>query len=483
MSVGKRDAVVVGAGPNGLSAAIALAQAGRRVLVLEAAPTIGGGSRTAELTLPGFRHDVCSAIHPAATASPFFRSLPLDRYGLEFIQPPVALAHPFDDGTAATLTRSVSETAATLGGDAAAYERLMGPLVRDADRLTPQLMGPLRLSRHPIALARFGLSALRSARGLSDARFEDEHAKGLFAGMAAHGFLPLDKPATAAFGLVLGLFGHSVGWPIPRGGSQTIVDALAAHLVSLGGEIRTGSPVRSLAGLEEAGAVVFNLTPRQILDIAGDQLPARYRRTLGRFRYGPGIFKVDWALDGPVPWTAEACRRAGTIHLGGTFGEVAEGEAAVWEGRHPERPFVLLAQQSLFDPTRAPTGKHTLWGYCHVPHGSTVDMTDAIEAQVERFAPGFRDLILARATMNTADVVRHNENYRGGDINGGVQDLRQLFTRPAPRLDPHTTPNPRLFICSSSTPPGGGVHGMGGWFAAQSVLRRQRTGRDAKIQW
>ena len=468
------DAIVVGAGPNGLSAAIALAQAGRRVLVLEAAPTIGGGSRTAELTLPGFRHDICSAIHPTAMVSPFFRSLPLASHGLEFIQPPVALAHPFDDGTAAALTCPVAETAATLGVDAAGYERLMSPLVRDADRLIPQLMGPLRLPRHPIALARFGLSALRSARGLADARFGGEPAKGLFAGMAAHGFLPLDRPATAAFGLVLGLFGHHAGWPIPRGGSQAIVDALAAHLVSLGGEIRTDAPVRSLAGLEKARAIVFDLTPRQILAIAGDELPARYRRTLGRFRYGPGVFKVDWALDGPVPWTAGACRRAGTVHLGGTLAEIADSEAAVSAGRHPERPFVLIAQQSLFDPTRAPAGKHTLWGYCHVPHGSTVDMTDAIEAQVERFAPGFRDLILAKATMTTRDVARHNENYIGGDINGGVQDLRQLFTRPAPRLDPYATPNPRLFICSSSTPPGGGVHGMAGAFAARSVLRRQR---------
>jgi len=473
MVSGAFDVVVVGAGPNGLSAAIALAQAGRSVLVLEAAPTIGGGSRTAELTLPGFRHDVCSAIHPAAMASPFFGTLPLERHGLAFIQPPVALAHPFDNGTAAALTRSVGETAETLGEDAAAYERLMWPLVRDADRLILQLMGPLRPPRHPVALARFGLSALRSAEGLAGARFDGERAKGLFAGSAAHGFLPLDRPATAAFGLVLALFGHHVGWPIPRGGSQAIVDALAAHLVSLGGEIRTDAPVRSMAGLEEARAVVFDLTPRQILTIAGDELPARYRRTLGRYRYGPGVFKVDWALDGPVPWTADACRRAGTVHLGGTMDEIAAGEAEVWAGRHPERPFVLLAQQSLFDSSRAPSGKHTLWGYCHVPNGSTVDMTGAIEAQVERFAPGFRDLILARATMDTAAVERHNGNYLGGDINGGVQDLRQLFTRPAPRLDPYSTPNPRLFVCSSSTPPGGGVHGMGGWFAARSVLRGQ----------
>ncbi len=468
------DAVVVGAGPNGLAAAIALAQQDHSVLVLEGAATIGGGCRTAELTLPGFQHDICSAIHPLALASPFFKTLPLAPYGLEWIHSPFELAHPFDDGSAAVLERSIVRTAHRLGGDGPAYFQLMQPLLDDFDILSHALLGPLPFPRHPIALARFGLSALRSAGSLARSRFHNTHARALFGGMAAHSMLALDRPATAAYGLMLGLFGHAVGWPLARGGSQQFTNALADYLRDLGGEIRTSTQVTSLASMTDAQAVLLDVTPRQLLAIAGDALPRRYTRQLRHFRYGSGVFKLDWALDGPVPWTAEECGQAATIHLGGTLEEIERSEHQVANGEHPEQPFVILAQQSLFDPTRAPEGKQTLWGYCHVPNGSTVDMTTRIEAQIERFAPGFGERIIARSAMNTADFQQHNPNDIGGDINGGMQDIRQLFTRPAVRLDPYSTPNKRLYICSSSTPPGGGVHGMGGYHAAKSVLKRSR---------
>jgi phytoene dehydrogenase-like protein len=469
---GTPDAVVVGSGPNGLAAAIALAQSGRSVLVVEAAPTIGGGCRSAELTLPGFVHDPCSAIHPLAMASPFFRKLPLNNYGLAWIQPPLPLAHPFDDGTAAILSRSLDETADALGVDARAYRRLMGSFLPEFDSLLEQILGPFRPPHHPVLLARFGLDALRSAAGLATSRFSGARARGLFSGLAAHSMLSLEQPVSAAIALVLGLAGHAVGWPIPSGGSQRIADALAAHLRALGGEIRTGVTVASLDQLPQSAAVLFDVTPRQFLAIAGDAVPGRYRRALGGFRFGPGVFKIDWALAGPVPWTAEVCHLAGTLHLGGTLEEIAAAECDVAAGRHPERPFVLIAQQSRFDPTRAPAGRHTLWGYCHVPNGSTLDMTDRIERQIERFAPGFRDLILARSVLSPAALEDYNPNYVGGDINGGVSDLRQLVTRPTIRRDPYSTPNRRLYLCSSSTPPGGGVHGMCGYFAAQSALRQ-----------
>jgi phytoene dehydrogenase-like protein len=465
------DAIVVGAGPNGLAAAIALARARRPVLVLEAEEAIGGGTRSAELTLPGFVHDVCSAIHPLAAASPFFRTLPLSQYGLEFIQPPAPLAHPFDDGTAALLERSIKATGEQLGRDAAAYRKLMEPLVRNAAAVLEEALGPLRLPRHPLALARFGLLALRSAAGLATGWFVGGRARALFAGLAAHSIQPLERPPTAAFGLMLGLLGHAVGWPVARGGSQKIAEALATHLRSLGGEIVAGARVQSLESLPPARAVLLDVTPRQVLGIAGPWLPAGYQRQLAAYRYGPGVFKVDWALDGPIPWTAAECARAGTVHLGGSLGEIAVAERAAWRGEPAERPFVIVGQQSLFDPTRAPAGKHTVWAYCHVPHGSTVDMTERIEAQLERFAPGFRDRVLARHTMPPAEIERHNANCVGGDINGGVQDLRQLFTRPTARLVPYGTPAQGLYLCSSSTPPGGGVHGMCGYFAAQAALR------------
>jgi phytoene dehydrogenase-like protein len=465
------DAIVIGSGPNGLAAAITLARAGRSVLVYEAHPTVGGGARSAALTLPGFVHDVCSAIHPLAVVSPFFRTLPLRDYGLEWHYSPAALAHPFDDGTAALLYRSLELTGQTLGRDAMAYRRLMGPLVASWALLEDSLLGPLRPPRHPLALLRFGRLALRPAHPLAERLFAGEQARGLFAGLAAHAIMPLERRPSAAFGLILGILGHVVGWPFPRGGTQSLADALAAYLRSLGGEIETGVHVSSIDELPPARAVLCDVTPRQLLQIAGPRLPDGYRRQLQRYRYGPAAFKVDWALDGPIPWRAAECARAATVHVGGTLTEIAASERAAWQGQPCDRPFVLVAQQSLFDPTRAPPGKHVGWAYCHVPHGSAVDMTERIEAQIERFAPGFRARILARSVMPPEALERYNPNYVGGDINGGVQDLWQLFTRPAVRLVPYSTPAKGLYICSSSTPPGGGVHGLCGYFAAQAALR------------
>jgi phytoene dehydrogenase-like protein len=381
---GAYDAVVVGAGPNGLAAAVELARSGCSVAVLEAEETIGGGTRSAELTLPGFVHDIGSAIHPLGYASPYFKTLPLEEHGLEWVHPPAPLAHPFDDGSAAVLERSVRETGVTLGPDATVYERLMGPIVSDWDRIVGSLLGPPRPPGHPFALARFGLQAIRSARGLAESLFEGERARGIFAGNSAHSFLPLERPPSASFGLVLGALGHAGGWPFPRGGSQRIADALVSYLRSLGGEVHTGFRVRSVDEVPRTRAVLFDVTPRQLLGIAGEHFTRYYRRALKRYRYGPGVFKVDFALDGPIPWRAQECLRAGTVHLGGTLDEISAGEAAVWRGEHPERPFILLAQQSLSDPTRAPEGKHTVWAYCHVPNGSTFDMTERIEAQIAR---------------------------------------------------------------------------------------------------
>jgi phytoene dehydrogenase-like protein len=465
------DAVVVGSGPNGLAAAITLARAGRSVLVLEAEATVGGGMRSAELTEPGFVHDVCSAVHTLTAGSPFFAELPLREHGLEMVHPPAPLAHPFDDGTALMLERSVDETAAGLGADGDKYRRVFEPLVRDKGRLVPFLLGPRPLPRHPVSAARFGLLGLRSAIGLTR-RFGDERTKALFAGLAAHSIQSLRRSPTAAFGLVLGLLGHAYGWPVARGGSQAIADALASYLRSLGGEIETGRRVESVDELPTARLILLDLTPRQVIRVAGHRLPNRYLRALRRYRYGPGVFKLDWALDGPVPWRAESCARAATVHVAGTVEEIVESEDAVWKNRVSDRPFVLLAQPSLFDETRAPAGKHTLWAYCHVPNGSSVDMTERIERQIERFAPGFRDRILARRACNALDMEAYNPNYVGGDINGGVQDLLQLYTRPVIRLNPYATPVAGLYICSSSTPPGGGVHGMCGYLAAKSALAK-----------
>jgi phytoene dehydrogenase-like protein len=414
-------------------------------------------------------------VQALALASPFLSSLPLARHGFELAHPDAPLAHPLDDGSAVMLERSVDETARGLGADGDAYRRMFGPLLAGADALFNEILGPLRPPRHPLVLARFGPSALRSAVGLARSRFAGERARALLAGCCAHSMLSLRRPASAAFGLVLALSAHRVGWPVARGGSQRLADALAAHLRSLGGEVETRRWVESLDDLARHRTTMLDVTPRQLVRLAGRRLPARYRRGLERYRYGPGIFKLDWALDGPIPWRAEQVSRAGTVHLGGTLEEIVASEQAATQGRHAERPYVLLVQPTLFDPTRAPDGKHTAWAYCHVPSGSTRDMTDAIERQVERFAPGFRDLILERSAMDSAEVERRNPNYVGGDINGGLQDMRQLFTRPVARLDPYSTPIDGLYICSSSTPPGGGVHGMCGYFAARSALRRLRA--------
>jgi phytoene dehydrogenase-like protein len=468
------EAVVVGSGPNGLAAAIVLARAGLATTVLEAEETFGGGCRSAELTLPGFVHDTCSTVQSLALASPFLRSLPLAEHGFEPVHPDAPLAHPLDDGTAVILERSVAATAAGLGPDERAYRRTFEPLVRDADALFAGVLAPPRPPRHPLALARFGLDAVRSAGGLARSRFEGERARALLAGCAAHSFLLLSAPVSAAFGIVLALGAHAVGWPVARGGSQRVADAMASHLRSLGGTIETGHRVSSLDDDAVRGRLaLLDVAPRGLLRIAGERLPELYRRRLGRYRYGPGVFKLDWALDGPIPWTAPEAARGATVHLGGTLEEIEAGEAAVTRGEHPERPFVLLVQASRFDPTRAPAGKHTAWAYCHVPNGSTRDMTDAVEAQVERFAPGFRDLVAARSAMDSAEVERRNANYVGGDIIAGVQDWRQLFTRPVARPVPYSTPLPDVFLCSSSTPPGGGVHGMCGYWAAKAALRRR----------
>ena len=441
--------------------------------VLEAQDTIGGGSRSAELTLPGFVHDVCSAIHPLAAASPFFSTLPLARHGLEWIHPGVPLAHPLDDGTAVVLDRSVERTAGALDPDAAAWRRTVGAVARDWERLRRTVTGPaLAFPRHPVALARFGLMSIAPARAFARRSFRGDRARAIFAGLAAHSFLSLDAPFSTTFALMLGATAHAVGWPMPRGGSQRIVDALAMVLRSYGGEIETGRRVTSLSDLPDAQAYLFDVSPRQLERIAGDELPGGYRETLRRYRYGPGVFKVDYALDGPVPWRAEPCAAAGTVHLGGTLDEITEAEALVARGGHPERPFVLVAQQSMFDPSRAPEGRHTLWAYCHVPNGSTVDMSARIEAQLERFAPGFQRRVLARHVMDTRWVESHNETYVGGDISAGSHGGLQLFRRPVFSPDPYATPSRRVYLCSAATPPGGGVHGMCGYHAARSAIRR-----------
>src|SRR5262245_18105728 len=461
------DASVVGSGPNGLAAAIAIAQTGRKVTVFEAAEVIGGGVRSEELTLPGFVHDVCSASHPLAVASPFFRTLPLAQFGLEWVEPPLELAHPLDEGPPGVVYRSLERTASALGADARAYRRLVGHVVDAWPQIEAAVLGPLQWPAHPVPLARFGLHALRSAEGAVRG-FSTDRARALFAGIAAHSLLPLDWRPSAAAGIVLGALAHKVGWPFPRGGAQRLADALAGHLRSLGGEIVTGVRVDSLDALPSSRAVLCDVSPRSLVHIAGDRLPSSYRRRLARYRYGMGVFKVDLALDGPIPWRDAECAQAGTVHLGGTFAEIARSERDAWDGRVADRPFVLLTQPSLFDPSRAPAGHQTVWAYCHVPLGSDADMVPRIEAQIERFAPGFRDRVLARSVLDPAAFERRNANLVGGDVAGGAGDLRQLFTRPTWRT--YTTPARGLYLCSASTPPGGGVHGMCGYHAARRAL-------------
>jgi phytoene dehydrogenase-like protein len=466
------DVTVIGAGPNGLAAAIELARAGWSVCVIEANDSIGGGARSEELTLPGFIHDVCSAVHPLAAASPFFLRLPLKDYGLEFLEPPIALAHPFDDGSAAVLYRSLQTTTESLGRDGSTYNKLIGPLVDAWTEISQDLLAPIRLPKHPWRMARFGFYGMQSIQYLTKTKFKEEHTRALFAGLAAHSFLSLNQATTSAFALMLATTAHVTGWPIARGGSQKVVHALAGYLRSLGGTIVTGSRIRSLSELPKSKVVMCDVTPRQLVSIAGEQLPSGFRRKLMKYRYGPGAFKVDWALSAPVPWKSALCRQTATVHLGGSFSEIAASEEAIWKGDCADHPFLIVCQPSLFDPTRAPTGQHTLWAYCHVPNGSRVDMTERIEQQFERFAPGFRQLVIERSARSPEDLERHNANLIGGDINGGVQDWRQLFTRPTFRA--YSTPVRGLYICSSSTPPGGGVHGMCGYHAARRALREMK---------
>jgi phytoene dehydrogenase-like protein len=471
------DAIVVGAGPNGLAAATELASAGCSVAVFEARDTVGGGARSAEITLPGFTHDVCSAIHPLGVASPFFKSLGLEQLGVEWIYPEFPVAHPLDNGEAAILRRSVKETAETLHEDRAPYVRLFEPMTAHAGVIMEEVLAPMHVPRHPFILASFGRYAVRAATELARAYFKGRQSRALFAGLAAHAQMPLDRRPTAAYGLLLGMLGHSVGWPLPKSGSQQISNALASHIAGLGGKVFTARPIESLDELPPARAILCDITPRQLIRIAGDRLDASYSRKLLRYRYGPGVFKIDWALNAPIPWKNPECRRAGTVHVGGTLEEIAGAEDAVGHGDHPRKPFVLVAQPSVFDSTRAPEGGHTAWTYCHVPNGSTVDMTKNIENQIERFAPGFRDCVIARHTINTAQLEAYNPNCVGGDINGGIQDLAQIIWRPASAFHPYRTSIKGVYLCSSSTPPGGGVHGMCGYHAARAALHDMKSRR------
>ena len=461
----KKRAIVVGSGPNGLSAAIALARAGVQVTVYEAAAQPGGAVRTEDLTLPGFHHDVGSAIYPLGIASPFFRTLPLEKHGLRWIEPDVPVAHPLPNGDALALLHSLSETATLFGADGPAWTKVMQPLVDGVDALLGDVLGPLfHLPQHPLLVARFGLNALRSAAGFASSTFQTERVRTLFAGLAAHSMVPLDYASTAAVGLMFGATAHTAGWPLPEGGAQAITNALVSVLESYGGEIRTSHRVDSLRALPDNDAVLLDVSPKQLLAMAGNAISPARRRPYEDFRRGPGIFKLDWALSEPIPWSNELCRRAGTVHIGGSFAEIAASERASFFGRECDRPFVLVAQQSVFDPTRAPAGKHTGWGYCHVPNGSSADRTEAIESQIERYAPGFRDCILARHAMNAPAMEAWDANLIGGDISGGAMTLEQMLRRP--KLPPYSTPLPGVFLCSSSTPPGAGVHGMCGALAA-----------------
>jgi phytoene dehydrogenase-like protein len=465
------DAVVVGSGPNGFAAAITMARSGHSVLLIEARETVGGGMQSSDLTLPGFVHDICSAIHPLGIASPFFHSLDLAAYGLDWIQPPAALAHPLDNGCAILLQRSLDDTAKNLGSDGPSYKRLMGPIADNWDALIKELLGPLHLPRHPLMVSRFGIQASQSVDHFVQSHFETAGARALFAGISAHSIMPTNRSGGAAYGLLLGTAGHVVGWPVAKGGSQRIADALKQYFTSLGGEVCTGVEIHSFGELPKAKAILMDVTPKQLLTIAGDLLPQFYRQRASNFKYGPGVFKMDWALRSPIPWSASDCLQAATVHLGGTYEEISESENSVWQGKNPEKPVVILAQPSLFDDTRAPDNKHTAWVYCHVPNGSTFDMSQRIENQIERFAPGFRDCILARSVMNTTAMEAHNPNYIGGDIAGGMQNPIRLFLKPLGSWRPYSTPIRGVYLCSSSMPPGAGVHGMCGYYAARRALQ------------
>ncbi|HEY9783946.1 MAG TPA: NAD(P)/FAD-dependent oxidoreductase [Candidatus Obscuribacterales bacterium] len=468
------DAIVIGSGPNGVAAAIVLAAEGLSVLIVEAKQTAGGGCRSMELTLPGFVHDVCSAIHPLGIGSPFFRTLPLDKYGLRWIHPQAPIAHPFADGHALLVERSVEATASRLGADERAYLKLVGELLPDWDELCRLLLSPLKLMAYPLQAMKFGLRAVQPAGMLAHNYFSTPGARGLFAGIAAHSGLRLEDPASASFGLVLALSAHAVGWPMPAGGSQKLSDALLAHFTALGGEIILGCRVTSLDELPKSRLILCDVTPRQLLAMGKHLLPEGYKRKMERFRHGVACFKLDYALAGPVPWKSPLVERAATIHIGGTLEEIAKSERQAWSGEPPEKPYVLAVQTTLFDPTRAPPGKHTLWAYCHLPNACQFDMSERIEAQIESVAPGFRKLILARHALSPSALEDYNANYVGGDISGGAVTLGQLFTRPVVKPIPYATPVPGLYLCSASTPPGSGVHGMSGYYAAHCALRNWR---------
>ncbi|MBN1664561.1 MAG: NAD(P)/FAD-dependent oxidoreductase [Deltaproteobacteria bacterium] len=465
------DAVVVGSGPNGLAAAITLGRKMPSVLLLEAKETIGGGCRSAEVTLPGFVHDICSAAHPLAVSSAFFRQLDLHQYGLSWVQPEIPLAHPFEDGSAVFLHRSLDITADALGRDGRAYKDLLAPFVRNYEKLLASILRPIPFPSHPFLMARFASQALHSVDGLGKRKFNNPQTQALFAGLAAHAMIPLQQPATAAFGIILAALAHAVGWPFVKGGSQKLADALSRCFLDRGGEIMTGHPVHSLDDMPRASQYFFDVTPRQLLDIHGLGLSEHYRQRLAGFRYGTGVYKMDWALREPIPWRSDICRKAGTVHLGNSYEEIAASVRCVNQGDISSAPYVMLAQQSLFDPSRSPEGRHTAWAYCHVPHGSKADMADAIEKKIERYAPGFREIILARSAMSAAAMEIYNPNYVGGDINGGKQDIFQLYTRPVAALNPYRTSQHNIFICSSSTPPGGGVHGLCGYYAARNLIK------------
>lgn len=463
------DAVVVGAGPNGLAAAILLRQNGLSVLLVEAKNDIGGGLRSAELTLPGFLHDVCSSIHPLAVASPFLKTLPLNEFGLTYINPEIILAHPFNENNAAVIYKDVYQTAELLSIDKQSYLDLLLPFMADWPKIVPNILGPFDIPQYPYSLIRNGWTMLKSADQLVK-RFRSEHTRALFGGIAAHSIQPLTNRATAAITLILTANGHLNGWPFPMGGARSLGNALAAYFKSLGGLIETNLPINNLKQLPSSKITLFDISPPNLLKIAGHLFPSYYKRILEKYRYGPGIFKVDWALNEPIPFSANECKVAATVHLGNSYKEIATAEQAVWNGKKPVNPFVILTQPSIFDNSRNTSGKHTAWGYCHVPNGSTLDMTEAIEKRVESFAPGFKDIILARHTMNTIDLEAYNSNYVGGDINGGVLDLRQLLARPILSRSPYKTPAKGIYLCSASTPPGGGVHGMCGYHAAKRAL-------------